>query len=36
VLTGMELDDSGALQVMDALTWRERRQRLDEMGGPPR
>src|SRR5262249_47175945 len=35
VLTGMELDDSGVVQVMDAPTWRERRQRLEERGGPP-
>jgi hypothetical protein len=35
VLTGMELDAGGAVQVMDAPTWRERRRRLDELGGPP-
>jgi WD40 repeat protein len=35
VLTGMELDATGAIQVMDALTWQDRRRRLDEQGGPP-
>jgi WD40 repeat protein/tRNA A-37 threonylcarbamoyl transferase component Bud32 len=37
VETGMELDDTGTAHVLDAPTWRERRRRLDELGGgPPR
>src|SRR5438876_9544144 len=35
VITGMKLDDDGAVRVLDAPTWRQRRQRLEEMGGPP-
>jgi hypothetical protein len=35
VLTGLELDDEGAVGLLDGRTWRERRQRLDELGGPP-
>jgi WD40 repeat protein len=35
VLTGMELDDSGVIQVLDAPTWSERRRRLEDSGGPP-
>jgi WD40 repeat protein len=33
--TGMELAPDGARRWLDAATWRERRQRLDELGGPP-
>jgi hypothetical protein len=36
VLTGMELDDHGAVQVLDGPTWQERRRRLEQLGGPPR
>jgi WD40 repeat protein len=35
VLTGQELDDHGAVRVLDAGTWHERRRRLDQLGGPP-
>jgi WD40 repeat protein/serine/threonine protein kinase len=35
VVTGMELNESGAVQVLDAATWGQRRQRLQELGGPP-
>jgi WD40 repeat protein len=34
VLTGMEVDDAG-VRALDAPTWRDRRRRLDELGGPP-
>jgi WD40 repeat protein/serine/threonine protein kinase len=32
VLTGMELDEQGRVQVLDGPTWRERRLRLDALG----
>jgi WD40 repeat protein/serine/threonine protein kinase len=35
VLTGMELDDAGQARVLDGATWQQRRQRLQELGGPP-
>jgi WD40 repeat protein len=35
VLTGMELDADGVLQVLDASTWQQRAQHLQELGGPP-
>ena len=35
VLTGQELDEYSAVRVLDADTWQERRQRLEELGGPP-
>ncbi len=35
VLTGMELDSDGALRVLDAATWQQRRQHLEELGGSP-
>jgi Flp pilus assembly protein TadD len=35
VLTGMEADLSGGLQVLDGPTWQQRRRRLQEQGGPP-
>jgi eukaryotic-like serine/threonine-protein kinase len=35
VLTGLELDDDGVIHVLDAPTWQERRQRLEDLGGPP-
>ncbi len=35
VITGLELDDFGATRVLDAATWEKRRQRLQELGGPP-
>jgi WD40 repeat protein len=36
VLTGLELDKYGEITVLDADTWQQRRQRLAELGGPPR
>ena len=35
VLTGLELDDQDVPRPLDPPTWRERRQRLDHLGGPP-
>jgi WD40 repeat protein/tRNA A-37 threonylcarbamoyl transferase component Bud32 len=35
VLTGMEADPNGVIEVLDASTWQQRRQRLEELGGPP-
>jgi WD40 repeat protein len=36
VLTGMELDAEGTVQVLPAGAWEQRRRRLQEFGGPPR
>jgi tetratricopeptide (TPR) repeat protein len=36
VLTGLTLDaGQGLIQVLDNASWRERRERLDQQGGPP-
>jgi hypothetical protein len=35
VITGMELDDSGGVRLLDAETWQAQRRRLEEWGGPP-
>ncbi len=35
VITGMELDAGGAVRVLDAAEWHQRKQRLEELGGPP-
>jgi WD40 repeat protein len=35
VITGLELDDYGGTRGLDAGTWEQRRQRLQELGGPP-
>jgi WD40 repeat protein/tRNA A-37 threonylcarbamoyl transferase component Bud32 len=35
VLTGIELDRSDAVRLLDPGAWQQRRQRLDELGGPP-
>jgi WD40 repeat protein/tRNA A-37 threonylcarbamoyl transferase component Bud32 len=35
VMTGMELDADGVVQGLDAAAWEQRRQRLEELGGPP-
>jgi hypothetical protein len=35
VRTGMEMTDQGELRTLDARTWQERRQRLQELGGAP-
>ncbi len=34
VMTGMELDASGEVRVLDTPTWHERRRRLEAIGGP--
>ncbi len=34
VITGMEVEH-GAIRVLDAKTWEERRRRLERLGGPP-
>jgi WD40 repeat protein len=36
VLTGIDLDDHGAVQVLDDQTLQACRQRLEKLGGPPR
>jgi WD40 repeat protein len=33
--TGLELDEHGALRVLDAAAWRQWRDRLSQLGGPP-
>jgi WD40 repeat protein len=33
VLTGLELDEGGAVQVLDVAAWGDRRRRLEEAGG---
>jgi serine/threonine protein kinase/WD40 repeat protein len=33
VLTGLELDEGGAIRVLNATAWNDRRRQLDEMGG---
>ena len=35
VITGLELDEHGVVRALDADTWQQRRQRLQELGGPP-
>ena len=35
VVTGMELDLTGGINVLDAPAWQQRCQRLQELGGPP-
>jgi WD40 repeat protein/serine/threonine protein kinase len=35
VSTGFELDAKGSLRALDAPTWKRRRARLAELGGPP-
>src|SRR5262249_3603512 len=36
VITGLRLDrQQGLIQVLDNATWRERRERLMQLGGPP-
>ena len=35
VVTGMELDSTGGINVLDASAWHQHRQRLQELGGPP-
>ncbi|MHC4538323.1 MAG: protein kinase domain-containing protein [Planctomycetota bacterium] len=35
VVTGMELDPTGGISILDAPEWQQRRRRLQELGGPP-
>ncbi len=35
VVTGMELDPTGGIKVLDASAWQQRRRRLNELGGAP-
>jgi hypothetical protein len=35
VRTGLTVDPQGSIQVLDHAAWRERRQRLQRLGGPP-
>ena len=35
VITGLELDQTGGVNVLDAATWQARQRRLHELGGPP-
>jgi WD40 repeat protein len=35
VITGLRLDESGSVNVLDDTTWRERREKLETQGGPP-
>jgi hypothetical protein len=35
VITGLEVDELTAVRVLDAATWQQRRQRLQNLGGPP-
>ena len=35
VLTGMELDAEGTVQVLPGDVWQQRRRELQERGGPP-
>jgi WD40 repeat protein len=35
VITALELDSNGGLRALEAAAWRERRRRLNELGGPP-
>jgi tetratricopeptide (TPR) repeat protein len=35
LLTGLELDQRGAIRVLDGPAWRQRRERLSRLGGPP-
>jgi tetratricopeptide (TPR) repeat protein len=35
VITGLGLDESGSVNVLDNTTWRERREKLVTQGGPP-
>ena len=36
LITGMELDENNVVGFLDGDKWRQRRQRLAELGGPPR
>ncbi len=34
-ITGSELDEHGNVRGLAAPTWQQRRQRLEQLGGPP-
>jgi tetratricopeptide (TPR) repeat protein len=34
-LTGLDLDEQGAIRVLDGAAWRQWRDRLSQLGGPP-
>ena len=34
-LTGLTLDETGGVQVLGSAEWLERRQKLQQQGGPP-
>jgi WD40 repeat protein/tRNA A-37 threonylcarbamoyl transferase component Bud32 len=34
-ITGLELEESGVVRVLDAESWHDRRRRLQQLGGPP-
>jgi hypothetical protein len=36
VLTGLEFDAYDAIRSMDIATWHKHRQRLADLGGPPK
>ena len=36
VLTGLELDEQGAVRVLDNASWLTRHERMQRLGGPPR
>src|SRR5262249_17581671 len=35
MFTGLELDEQGAVRMLGTTQWAERRQRLNQLGGPP-
>jgi tetratricopeptide (TPR) repeat protein len=35
VITGLGLDDEGSVHILDHAAWRQRRERLDQLGGTP-
>jgi tetratricopeptide (TPR) repeat protein len=35
VITGLGLDESGSVKVLNNTTWHERREKLETLGGPP-
>jgi hypothetical protein len=35
VITGLEVDELTAVRILDDATWEQRRQCLQELGGPP-
>jgi tetratricopeptide (TPR) repeat protein len=34
-ITGLELDELGVARALDSVAWRQRKQLLDQLGGPP-